>query len=58
VYAFLGEGSLPGDSIFFSGTIGEEPAIDRITLGATDYVLEVKSARMAPVPDESCPVKT
>ena len=32
--------------IFFSGTIGEETAIDAVTSGATDYVLKHRSARL------------
>ena len=34
--------------IFFSGTIGEEPAIESLTQGATDYVLKQRPARLAP----------
>jgi two-component system, cell cycle sensor histidine kinase and response regulator CckA len=32
--------------IFFSGTIGEETAIDAVTSGATDYVLKHRPARL------------
>jgi two-component system cell cycle sensor histidine kinase/response regulator CckA len=34
--------------IFFSGTIGEETAIDAVTSGATDYVLKQRPARLIP----------
>lgn len=34
--------------ILVSGTLGEEPAIEALTQGATDYVLKHKFARLAP----------
>ena len=34
--------------ILVSGTLGEEPAIEALTQGATDYVLKHKLARLAP----------
>jgi len=34
--------------IFFSGTIGEERAIQALTLGATDYILKDRAGRLVP----------
>ena len=34
--------------IFFSGTLGEEVAIEALKLGATDYVLKTRLVRLAP----------
>jgi PAS domain S-box-containing protein len=34
--------------IFVSGTMGEETAIDALKMGATDYVLKTRLARLAP----------
>jgi diguanylate cyclase (GGDEF)-like protein len=34
--------------IFASGTIGEEPAVEALKAGATDYVLKDRTARLAP----------
>ncbi|MEW6665066.1 MAG: PAS domain S-box protein [Thermodesulfobacteriota bacterium] len=34
--------------IFVSGTLGEDPAIEALTEGATDYVLKQKLSRLAP----------
>ncbi len=34
--------------IFVSGTMGEEPAIDALRLGATDYVLKHRLSRLVP----------
>ena len=34
--------------IFVSGTLGEEAAIDALKVGATDYVLKTRLARLAP----------
>src|ERR671921_105499 len=35
--------------VFFSGTIGEEAAIEALRGGATDYVLKDRPSRLAPV---------
>ena len=34
--------------IFFSGTLGEEVAIEALKIGATDYVVKTRPARLAP----------
>src|SRR5262249_51194668 len=34
--------------IFVSGTLGEEPAIEALKLGATDYVFKTRLSRIAP----------
>ena len=40
--------------IFVSGTLGEEVAIEALTIGATDYVLKTRLSRLAPSVQRAC----